>query len=141
MSFAFWQRWLLAVSVVVVVFGLFMALLNATSLFDLFHQQIDPVFWGDQPLPAAALAFRGWAYGVMGSVMAGWGVFFVFLTRVAFPRKERWLWYCLVLGVLVWYVPDTLISLGFGAIFNAAFNTIVLILLALPLSFTRREFR
>ena len=140
MSFTFWLRWLVVLSVVIVAFGLGLAFLNDTPLFDLFHQQVDPVFWGDQPLPPAMLDFRGWAYGVLGATMAGWGVFFVFLAWIPFRRKERWSWNCFALGLLVWYVSDTLISLASGVIFNAVFNTLILVLVGLPLIFTRKVF-
>jgi hypothetical protein len=139
--FTFWQRWLVALSVVIIAFGLGMAVLNGIPLFDLLNHQVDPIFWGNQPLPAAMLAFRGWVYGVLGATMAGWGVFFGFLAQVPFQCKKRWAWNCLALGVLVWYVPDTLISLASGVIFNAAFNTVLLALVTLPLFFTRKEFR
>jgi hypothetical protein len=139
-SFVFWQRWLLVLGGIVIAFGLGMALLNATPLFDLFNRQIDPAFWGVQPLPGQALAFRGWAYGVLGATTAGWGVFIAFLAQVPFRRRERWAWNCVALGILVWYVPDTLISLSFGVLFNAFFNTLLLALVLLPLIFTRKDF-
>jgi hypothetical protein len=139
--FTFWQRWLVVLSVVIVAFGLGMVVLNGTPLFDLLNRQVDPVFWGNEPLPAAMLTFRGWVYGVLGATMAGWGVFFGFLAQVPFQRQERWAWNCLALGMLVWYVPDTLLSLASSVIFNAAFNTVLLALVVLPLFFTRKEFR
>jgi hypothetical protein len=140
-SFQFWQRWLLAWSAYIIVFGLGMALLNRAPFFDLFNRQIDPAFWGSQPLPAQALAFRGWAYGVMGATMAGWGVFFAWLAHSPFRRRERWAWSCTGLGLLVWYVPDTAISLAYGVVFNAIFNSVFLVLIGLPLIFTRRDFQ
>jgi hypothetical protein len=139
-SFLFWQRWMLTLSIIIVAFGLGMALLNGTPVFDLLNRQVDPAFWGAQPLPAQALAFRGWAYGVLGATMAGWGVFFVFLAYVPFRRKEKWAWYCFAAGLLVWYVPDTITSLTSGVVFNAVFNSILLALVALPLFFTRKDF-
>ena len=138
--FTFWQRWLLVLSLIIVAFGLGMAILNSTALFDLLNRQVDPVFWGVRSIPKEALAFRGWVYGVLGSTMAGWGVFFVFLARIPFRRQEKWAWYCLALGILVWYIPDTTISLLFGVTFNAIFNTILLVLVALPLIYTRKDF-
>ena len=138
--FDVWHRWLSILGVVIVVFGLGMSLLGGTAVFDLLNHQVDPVFWGAQPVPAQALAFRGWIYGVTGATMAGWGVFIVFLVRHAFARREAWAWNCLALGMLVWYVPDTAMSLAFGVTFNAAFNTVLLAAVALPLAFTRHEF-
>ena len=139
-NFHFWQRWLSVISIVIIVFGLGMALLNSTPIFEILNRQIDPVFWGDQPTPAQAIAFRGWAYGVMGAVMAGWGVFFIFLANFPFQRKEKWAWYCLLVGTLVWYVPDTLVSISSGVMLNAGINTVLLALLILPLLLTRKEF-
>jgi hypothetical protein len=139
-SFTFWQRWLFTLSLIIIAFGLGMAVLNSTPLFDLLNRQVDPIFWGTQPLPQEALAFRGWAYGVLGATMAGWGVFIAFLAQSPFRRRERWAWNCTALGILVWYLPDTAISLASGVIFNAACNTGLLALVALPLFFTRKEF-
>ncbi len=139
-SFTFWQRWLFILGLIIVVFGLGMATLNSTSLFDLLNRQVDPIFWGAQPLPREALAFRGWTYGVLGATMAGWGVFIAFLAQSPFRRRERWAWNCITLGILVWYLPDTAISFASGVAFNAALNTGLLMLVALPLLFTRKEF-
>jgi hypothetical protein len=140
-SFTFWQRWLFVLSLIIVAFGLGMAALNGTPLFDPLNRQVDPIFWGTQPLPQAALAFRGWTYGVLGAAMAGWGVFIAFVAHSPFRRQERWAWNCTALGILVWYLPDTSISIASGVIFNAAFNTGLLALVALPLFFTRKAFQ
>jgi hypothetical protein len=139
-SFTFWQRWLFILSLIIIAFGLGMAVLNGTPLFDLLNRQVDPIFWGTQPLPQEALAFRGWTYGVLGATMAGWGVFIAFVAQSPFRRRERWAWNCTALGILVWYLPDTAISLASSVIFNAVFNTVLLALVALPLFFTRKEF-
>ena len=140
-GFSFWQRWLLAVSAIVVVFGLALAFLNQTPVFDvLFNNQIDPSFWGEQDLPSEAVRFERWIYGVLGATVAGWGVFIAFIAHYPFRNRERWAWYSLAIGLLVWYVPDTALSLVYAP-FNAAFNTLLLIAVGLPLLFTRHDFR
>lgn len=63
-SFSFWQRWLFVVGVVVSVFGVMMALLSGTPLFDLFNRQIDPAFWGTNAVGDVARQFQQWIYGV-----------------------------------------------------------------------------
>jgi len=138
--FVFWQRWLLILSGIIIVFGLVMSLLSSTAFFDVLNNQVDPIFWGAQPIPTQALTFRNWVYGVTGATMAGWGVFFVFLVHYPFRRREKWAWNCILMGVLFWYVPDTSISLIHGVIFNALFNTVLLVAIALPLLMTHREF-
>jgi hypothetical protein len=57
--FDFWQKWLFIVSLGITAFGVFMALLNQTALFDLFNQQINPAFW-DSTLPQGVSSFQGW---------------------------------------------------------------------------------
>jgi hypothetical protein len=56
-NFNFWQRWLLVVSWIIVLFGLAMALLNATPIFDFMNDRVNPVFWGDGPVPHASAIF------------------------------------------------------------------------------------
>jgi hypothetical protein len=138
--FSFWQRWLFVVSLIIVLFGLVMALLNGTPVFDLFNGQIDPVFWNKEPLGEAAENFQAWIYGVLGATVAGWGIIIAFVVHYPFKRKEKWAWNSLAAAVLFWYVLDTAISLYYGVGFNAVFNTILLILILLPLVFTRKQF-
>ncbi len=117
-----------------------MTLLSGTSLFELFNRQIDPAFWGAKAVEDGAKEFQRWIYGVWGATVAGWGVSLAFVTHYSFRAKEKWAWRCMVIGLLVWFVLDTLISLGYGVYFNAVFNTVLLILVALPIVFTRKHF-
>jgi hypothetical protein len=139
-SFSFWQRWLFVFSLIVVIFGLGMATLNRTPLFAIFDSQVNPVFWGTDFLPAGVVPFQGWIYGVLGATMAGWGVFLAFVARYPFRNRERWAWNALLMGLSLWYLTDTALSLSFGVVFNAIFNTAIFILAIVPLIFTRQEF-
>lgn len=139
--FLFWQKWLLALGGVIVVFGLALAVFNQTPLFDaLFNRQINPVFWADNAVTPQIRAFQQWVYGVLGATMAGWGVFIVFIAREPFRRRERWAWNCLAVGIGLWFVVDTTLSIAANVIFNAAFNSLLLVLIALPLIATRSYF-
>ena len=139
-TFSFWSRWLFVVSLVIVVFGIFMALLNGTALFGLFNDQVNPVFWGDTAVPDSAQTFQRFIYGVLGATMAGWGVFLAFIAHYPFRRQEKWAWNCIFAGLLLWFLVDTPISLTFHVTFNAVLNTLLLALAILPLAFTRRFF-
>lgn len=44
-------------------------------------------------------------------------------------------------GIVVWFVLDTGLSLVYRVYFNVLFNTVLLILVMLPIAFTREEFR
>lgn len=139
--FSFWRRWLVVVGIGVSVFGILMALLSGTPLFDLFNRQIDPVFWGANAVDSATKQFQHWLYGVWGATIAGWGIILTYIAQFPFSKKKRWAWNCLVIGILVWYVLDTALSVLYGVTFNVAFNTTILILAGLPLIFTRKDFR
>lgn len=139
-SFSFWQRWLLVVGLVIAVFGIVMALTSGTPLFDVFNRQIDPAFWGADPLLENTKRFQQWIYGVWGATIAGWGVFVTFIARTPFAKKERWAWNCIVLGLLTWFVLDTALSFVYQVYFNVAFNAGLLVLAILPMVFTRQEF-
>jgi hypothetical protein len=138
--FSFWQRWLFIFSLVVVLFGMGMALLNRTLLFAVFDAQVNPVFWQNSLLSSGISEFQGWVYGVLGATMAGWGVFLAFVAHYPYKQRERWAWNALALGLSLWYVTDTALSLYFGVVFNVIFNTLIFVLAALPLGFTRRQF-
>lgn len=140
-TFSFWQRWLFIFSLIVVIFGLVMAVFNRTPIFAFFDLQLNPVFWGTNPLPPGVNEFQGFVYGVLGATMAGWGVIMAFIIRCPFQARERWAWNALALGLSIWFVTDTSISLYSGVIFNAIFNTVFFIFVALPLVFTRKEFQ
>jgi hypothetical protein len=136
----FCQRWLLALGVIIVVFGVALAFLYATPLFDIFRTQIDPVFWGAGELTGGTILFQQWIYGVLGATMAGWGVCIAFIAAVPFKRKEKWAWNCLALAVPLWFVVDTFLSWRFGALFNVIFNVLIFFAALVPLLFSRKYF-
>ena len=141
-SFEFWNRWLVVVGWLLIAFGLAMAVLNQTWLFDLlFNRRVDPVFWPAGSAPANLESFQTWIYGVLGATVAGWGVFVVFLARNPLKRRERWAWNCIFVGITLWFLVDTAISACFGVFFNVLFNSVLTVLVFAPLIATRRDFR
>lgn len=141
-SAEFWNRWLLFAGWLLVVFGLLLAFLNQTHLFDVaFNRQIDPVFWPAGVAAESIDSFQSWIYGVLGATVSGWGVFVVFLARYPFTKRERWARNCIAVGITLWYIADTSISLYFGVTFNAVVNTVLAGLVYTPLLATRQEFK
>lgn len=141
-SAEFWNRWLLFAGWLLVVFGLLLAFLNQTHLFDVaFNRQIDPVFWPAGVAAESIDSFQSWIYGVLGATVSGWGVFVVFLARYPFTKRERWARNCIAAGITLWYIADTSISLYFGVTFNAVVNTVLAGLVYTPLLATRQEFK
>lgn len=141
-SFDFWQRWLVAAGVLVTVFGVFIALLNGTALFDtLFNKPVDAVFWDHNGPDARTQDFQRWVYGILGATVAGWGVCLIFMARYPFKRREPWAWNGLVASMGLWFVLDSAISLSARNYFNAlVINVPLMLLVLLPLWFTRKSF-
>ncbi len=140
-GFVFWQRWLFGVSIITALFGIDFAFLNGTFLFGALNAPINVIFWGDAVLPIGVPEFQAWIYGVTGAVMAGWGIMMAFMAYTPFKQQEKWAWNALFVSLVSWYVMDTFISIQHQVYFNAVFNTIFLIMFALPLIFTRKYFQ
>ncbi len=135
--FFFWQRWLLILGVIISLFGVALAFLYSTPVFDIFRQQIDPVFGS---FTVEARSFQQWSYGVLGATMAGWGVCVAFIAQGPFKRRERWAWNCLASAVSLWFVIDTFLSWQFQVYFNVAFNVLIYLAVLVPLAFSRKYF-
>lgn len=117
-----------------------MVLFSGTQLFDLFNRQIDPAFWGANTIDNAARHFQHWLYGVWGATIAGWGIILSFIAHYPYSKRERWARNSLVIALAIWFVLDTSLSIFYKVYFNAAFNTVLLILAGLPIVFTWKEF-
>ncbi len=99
-NFSFWQKWLLIVSIYLVVFGLVLAFFSQTQLMDfVFNNQINPVFWHDEGIPKDTVPFQAWIYGVLGATVSGWGVLMVFLVHYPFKAREKWAWNCIAAAI------------------------------------------
>jgi hypothetical protein len=128
-----WIRWLWAASLGLVLFGLAMALLNRTPVFDVFNRAIDPRFW-PADIPPGVPSFQGWVYGAWGATVAGWGITVAFIVRFALSRRHAWGWWALVTGIGVWFVIDTALSALAGVWVNVGLNAFLLAVFTLPLA-------
>lgn len=72
--------------------------------------------------------------------MAGWGIMMAFIFHHTFDNRQKWVWNAVMLGLFVWYIPDTIISVLHFAYSNAIMNTLLYILLAIPLIIKKKEF-
>lgn len=70
-QFNLWRSWLLAVCIIVIVFGLVMALLSWMPFFSVFNGLADDVFWPGSAPGAAIDQYRLWVHGMLGATMAG----------------------------------------------------------------------
>jgi len=135
--FIFWWRWLVAVSLGVMLFGAVLVLAPALSR-QLFGLLLYGSTSGLDNFGKDALAYVSLTHGVLGAVMFGWGMTLVFVLLGPFRRGSAQAWRTLVASLLAWFVPDTVVSLSTGFWQNAALNTVFALLFAPALVATRR---
>ncbi|WP_424359699.1 hypothetical protein [Methanocella sp. MCL-LM] len=140
-SFSFWQKWLLAVSGIIIFFGLVIALLSWSPVFVVFNTLVNGTFWPGTGPDESIQRFTLWAYGMLGATMAGWGLTLAFIVNGPFGKKEKWSRDAIAAGVVLWFVIDTFMSVYTGAYFNVGVNVLVLVLAGLPLLMTLKEFK
>ncbi|MFC1834739.1 hypothetical protein ACFL2Q_08390 [Thermodesulfobacteriota bacterium] len=139
-AFDFWRKWLMVVSVALVAFGVVLALFPRSPLLDYaLNSRIDPVFWPDGNMPESAAQFRAWLYGVLGATISGWGIVMAFIVHYPFRAQQWWAWNAMAAGITTWFLIDTALSAAHHVMFNVLFNTVVFLLIAVPLIATRRH--
>jgi hypothetical protein len=128
----YWQSWLSVWSLGVILFGFVLAGAGfaATDGIAVFIHN----FMGAAPFdPTPSLRF---SFGLMGAVTMGWGgtLYVAFKALHALDRGQSAPIWRMLLGVaLAWYVIDSIISIANGFWMNAVSNTVVMILLLVPL--------
>ena len=78
--YTFWIKWLKITSIIVVVFGLFMAVSSiipkeSPSPID---NQINPAFFNENEITVSVQNFQAWQYGVGASMLVSWGILMFF---------------------------------------------------------------
>lgn len=139
-GFRFWQAWLFYVSVGVVVFGVLLAFLTPKRLLPPYHAAVNRALWGRSDLPPDVVDFHGFIFAVLGATMASQAALQAFLARYPFSRRERWAWWAVLAGMLIWFPLDTARSLYWGVWPNAVFNLFAFLAVVVPLAATRRDF-
>lgn len=136
-----WTRWLLAVSIIGCVLGvlLFAVPFVQQTVGDLYYDR----YLGESAYSALSgpeIRFQQFVYGVMGALMAAWMATLAFLIHIPFRRGERWAWYAIDIGAVLWFIGDSYVSAvtGFGV--HILVNVGFLMAIGLPLVMTFRQF-
>jgi len=112
----FYNYWLCVASAVIILTGFAVAFL------------VDPAV-----LPVAQTVLARWLLGLLGATMIGWGTTVLLVSRYAFAHRAPNLLKTILAGLIVWFVPDTLVTIYFGAYFNVIINIVILLAVSVPL--------
>jgi len=113
-------KWISAVGVIAVLFGMFYGLFGLEGL---------PVYQKFVP----DNVFHDWANGLYGSVFIGFGVLVFFVGRYAFQKKDKTLMKALLYGINAWLIVEALFSLIYGVYINVLIDIVLMTLLSYPL--------
>ncbi len=132
----FWRNWISLWCLGAGLFGLILylaawpATTGPTALF------LDLI---GKPWPTDASPHLRFAFGLMGAITIGWMITLYTLLRAAMtlePATARPLWRGAALGIAVWYVIDSYVSIATGFPLNAVSNTLLAGAMLLPLVVT-----
>lgn len=116
MNAKLYRNWLIIVSLAIILTGIIIAFLVEPSA-----------------LPVEQASMSKWILGLLGATMMGWAATMLLVARYAFDRRMPQLLRMLLVGLVVWFVPDTLVSAYFGAYFNVIINIMIFSAASIPL--------
>lgn len=141
MSFDFWCRWLLFVSLLSVAVGLAIAFFPDSALFVFHTAAIEKAFFGGS-IPEEAAQLRAFLFGPLGGTIAGYFLMQTFIVWGPFWRREPWAWHAVLWPMLLWFAVDSGMSIYHGAFFNVwMINVWTLLLVGVALAMTYRDFK
>jgi uncharacterized membrane protein YhaH (DUF805 family) len=132
----FWWSWLVVLTCGLILFGLTLVLLpgptQAFCYWLLFGTAVPPPTFG-----ADAVAYVRFVYGILGAVIAAWGL--LLLAVVAGPLRpgERTGWLAVYASIAVWFVIDSTLSIVSDQWLNVVPNVAFLVPYVAPLVATR----
>lgn len=141
-SFNFWQKWLVVINIIFIIFGFLVAFAGDSLLFEMHNTQTKAIFFHGQELSTEAQQLKQFLFGIIGGTMAGFHLMMVYIALYPFKKKEKWAYNSLLYGLLIWFFIDSGLSIYHGAIHNVYLVNIVALLgIGIPLLFTWKDFR
>lgn len=139
--FRFWYLFLFWANILTLVIGLLIAFAGNAFLFDFHNTGTEQVFNEGIALTGDTLRLKNWLFGIIGATMAGFNILAIFILKFAFKERKIWAWNALFVGISVWFLIDSAVSLRFGAAYNVyAVNVPALLSFYIPLGFLRKYF-
>lgn len=112
-------KWISAVGIVAVLFGLFYGLFGLEGL---------PVY----KKFVSADVFHKWANGLYGSVFIGFGVLVFFTGRHAFQQNDKTLMKALLYAFNSWLIVEAIFSFRYGVYINVAVDLFLMAFFSFP---------
>lgn len=128
----FWWRCLVLTTAGLMVFGLVLVLMPSVGE-RMFSLLVYATASHIQAFGPEAVAYIRLVHAVLGCVLFGWGVLFMYLAMGPVWKGSKDAWSAFAVSLLAWFVPDTAYSLLSGFWQNAVLNLGFAVLFAMPL--------
>jgi hypothetical protein len=140
-SFTLWKNILLWANIGAMSIGILVAFAGNSFVFNLHNQGTEEIFFGGQELSPEVLQLKNWLFGIIGGTIAGYHMLAIYIINNAFIKKEKWAWDALLVGLLLWFIVDSSISIYYNALYNVyLINIVALIFIGMPLIATKKYF-
>lgn len=127
------KSWLLVTAIVVGAFGPVFSLGTVSSSDALPQLSLDLLWWPIDDQQRFADSGMRFLSALTGGFLFGWGVTIFCLRRWVYDVAPEPTRRAVVAGVLAWFVLDSAGSIAVGAVSNAFFNVLVLLLCVGPM--------
>lgn len=134
----FWWRWLVLVSMGVLMFGLILVIFPNLTLQG-FSLMIYSSATRLSEFGEPAVSYIRLVHAVLGAVMVGWGTSLLSVLFGTFREIPSIGWKSVTGSVVAWFIPDTTFSLWSGFWQNAILNAIFIVLFVIPLIAIKRQ--
>lgn len=141
-AFYFWQGWLYYTSILFACAGIAFAFSGDSIIFQPYTKLLARVFWHTDEMPQEADDLRAFVYGCFGGTLACCYILLAFIAKYAFKQKELWARNVIIMAFSIWVIIDSMTCLRFGVYPQIyVINTFSILVKALPIIFTWKEFR
>ena len=127
-----WSKIFLIIVAVTIGFAAFMVLPPYPSI-----AYFNTLLYKDIGFPSdfspEAIRYITFLYGVLGCVMIGWMALVAGLTHQSLSKGSARTWKLIMASLLIWFIPDTLLSLVSGYWQNGASNTVFFVAFLIPM--------
>lgn len=140
MDFNFWIKYLKAVSLFMVLFGLFWAFFGSFDPLGLWDQGFAKNIFHTDTLSTDVVKAKRFILGILGATNAGYFILQYYIAKHAYANREYWSYQAILAGFSVWFIVDSVTCLYLGGAFNVLLANIPCLLLMLPVFFTKKYF-
>lgn len=140
-NFLFWQRWLFFSSILFAATAILFAFFGNSFLFEAYNKLLAGVFWGNSEFPENVESFYAFIHGSFGGTMACCYILLAFIAYHPFKEKQVWARNAIIIAFSFWVLIDSSMCFYFGVYPQIyIINTFSIVVKALPLIFTWKEF-